>query len=123
MISVIFKNLDKSEFARNLALERLSLVFERFPDMHEHRIQVTLSMQNSPAQPGPDLFTVKVFINGKRYRFVVIEKSAISLYIALADVADHAHERLSRFGEKRRTRRRLGLRRAGSLWFDENKGA
>ncbi len=113
MIRVIFRNLDKSELAKDLALERIGSVVERFPDLEDHKIDVTLSMENSPSKPGPDLFSVKVFIVGKRYKSVVIEKSAQSLYVALAAVVDHALERLNRYGDRHRVKRRNQVRQFG----------
>ena len=110
MIKVIFKNLEKSELTRDLALERVLTIVERFPDLHDHKINVTLSMENSPTQAGPDVFTVKVLINGKRFRAVLIEKSGATFYLALAEVIDHALERLNRYGDKERVKSRNQLR-------------
>jgi ribosome-associated translation inhibitor RaiA len=119
MIRVLFKNLEKSEFAKELALERIETVMERFPDLSEHRIDVTLSMENSPIQAGPDLFTVKVFIAGIRYRSIVIQKSASSLYVALADVVEHTLERLNRYGDKTRVKRINHARKMGNAAMKE----
>lgn len=110
MIRVIFKGLDKSELAKNLVHERISTVVGRFPDLKSHRMDLTLSMENSPTQAGPDVFTVKLFINGKRYKSISIQKSAPSLYIALADVVEHSLERLNRYGDKIRVKRRNAAR-------------
>ncbi len=111
MMRVIFKNLEKSELAKDLASERISSVVERFPDLKDHRIETTLSMENSPAQAGPDVFTVKLFISGKRYRSVTIQKSGPSLYIALAEVVDRSLELLNRYGDKDRVKRRNAARK------------
>lgn len=106
MIKVVFKNLEKSELAREVAVERLQAVVERFPDLEKSEVTVTLSMQNSRLQPGPDVFTVKVYCKGGRYRGVTMEKSAGNMYTALADVVDHMLERLNRFGDRSRVRQR-----------------
>lgn len=106
MTKIIFKNLEKSEIAREAASVRIQGIVDKFPDLLDHRVQVTLSMENSPQQPGPDLFTVKLFVNGKRYQSIVIEKSSSNLYTALAEVVEHALERLNRYGDKVRVRRR-----------------
>ena len=112
---VIFKNLDESTFARDLAIERLASVTERFPDLQNHRIDTTLSMENSPHQAGPDFFTVKVFINGKRYKSLILQKSAPSLYIALADVVEHLLEKLNRYGDKKRVKNQSKARKEKSI--------
>jgi ribosome-associated translation inhibitor RaiA len=106
MIQVIFKNLEKSELAKEVAIERLESVVERFPDLVASKIQVTLSMENSPIQAGPDVFTVKVHVGGGRYRGVTLQKSADHLYAALADVVEHLLERLNRFGDRHRVKER-----------------
>ena len=89
MIKVTFKNLEKSELAREAATERVEYLTEKFPDLKGARITVTLEMHNSPLQAGPDMFTVKFQVASGRYRDVTIEKSATNLYVALADTVDH----------------------------------
>lgn len=111
MIKVTFKNLDNSELAREAAVERIEAVLEKFEHLKKSRIQVTLEMENSPSQPGPDLFKVKVQVNGSRYDGVRIIKSASSLYVALADVVDHMLETLNRFSDKVRVTERTKARR------------
>lgn len=110
MIQVIFKNLDKSELARESAVERIETVVQRFPDLSMSKISVTLSMENSPLQAGPDLFTVKIHCRGGRYRGITLEKSAPNLYAALAEVVDYMLERLNRFGDRARVKDRSKAR-------------
>jgi ribosome-associated translation inhibitor RaiA len=106
MIRILFKNMSESKLAREITTDRLEAVSERFPDLKSHRIAVTLSMDNSPLKPGPDLFNVKLVITGRRYKTIVLEKSSPSLYTALAEVTEHTLERLNRFGDKKRVRSR-----------------
>lgn len=103
-MKVIFKNLEKSELARDAAIDRIDAVMDRFPDLAESRINITLSMENAPTQAGPDLFTVKVHCRGGRYKDLILKKSAPSLYLALAEVVEHLQERLNRFGDRARVR-------------------
>ena len=111
MIKVVFKNLEKSELARETATERMEAVVDKFPDLAKGRMSVTLEMQNSPLQPGPDLFTVKVQITGGRYDGIRLTKSAPNLYAALADVIDHMLEKLNRFGDRSRVKERKKARK------------
>jgi ribosome-associated translation inhibitor RaiA len=104
MIRVIFKNLEKSEIAKEAAINRIETIIERFPDLASHKIHTTLTMENSPLQTGPDVFSVKLFITGQRFKSVVIEKSSSSLYVALAEVVGHALERLNRYGDRARVK-------------------
>ncbi|MBF0208985.1 MAG: hypothetical protein HQK53_19160 [Oligoflexia bacterium] len=106
MMKVIFKNLRKSELAIAIAKERLATIFKRFPDLQKSNVTVTLCMENSPQHAGPDLFTVKLYSQGGRYRDVILEKSSSDLYDALADVASHFREQLSRFGDRIRVKQR-----------------
>jgi len=110
MINIVFKNLDKSELAREAVNDRLAAIVEKFPDLQASRIKVTLEMQNSPLQAGPDLFLVRAQLNSGRYRGLRVEKSAKSLYAALADVVDHMLELLNRFGDRARVKARTGAR-------------
>jgi len=112
MIRVTFKDLDQSELAKELAIERIRTVVERFPELQKSRITITLSMENSPLHPGPDLFSVKVFCAGGKFDSVTLQKSAGSLYAALAEVVDHLLERLNRFSDRTRVKTRRKSRRS-----------
>ncbi len=105
MILVKFKNLEKSEIARQAVEDRADLLIEKFPDLTNSKIQVFLEMQNSPHQAGPDLFKVNLHVSGGRYDGITIEKADPNLYVALAEVADHMLEKLNRFGDKVRVKK------------------
>lgn len=104
MIQITFKDLEKSELAKETALEQMESVVEKFPDLAPSRVSLTLSMQNSPTQAGPDLFTVKFYCRGGKYNGVVLERSSSNLYKALAELSDALLERLNRYGDKRRVK-------------------
>jgi ribosome-associated translation inhibitor RaiA len=110
MIQIKFKNLEKSELAREAAQERMENLIEKFPDLSESHLQVTLEMENSPTQAGPDFFKVKVFVSKSKYDGVLVEKSNSNLYVALADVVDHMLETLNRYGDKERVKQRRNAR-------------
>lgn len=110
MIQVKFKNLEKSEMAREAAQERIEALIAKFPDLSRSKIQITLEMENSPTQAGPDLFKVKCHISGARYDGVTVEKDGSNLYLALADVIEHMLENLNRFGDKVRVKERASAR-------------
>jgi ribosome-associated translation inhibitor RaiA len=114
MIRVTFKNLEASELAKDAAIERIETIVEKFEHLKTSRIQVTLEMENSPDQSGPDLFNVKVQVHGGRYKGVRIEKSATNLYVALADVVEHFLEVLNRFSDRVRVKERQKARRFSS---------
>jgi ribosome-associated translation inhibitor RaiA len=103
---IVFRNLEKSEIAREAVEERLGDMVEKFPKLKNHKIIVTLFMENSPAQPGPDSFGVKVLIQGNFFSTISLCKTSPSLYLALADVREHMLEVLNRFGDKARVAER-----------------
>jgi len=111
MINVVFKNLEKSELAKDAVFERIVPLFEKFPELKKEMIIFTLSMDNSPIQAGPDLFKVKMQLKAGRYKGVVLEKSALNLYSALAELIDTVHERLKRSDEKKRNIQRSHQRK------------
>lgn len=110
-MKIIFRNLEKSEFAKDAVEERLGDMVEKFPKLKDHRITVTLFMDNSPNQPGPDSFGVKVLIQGRMFKTISLSKTATSLYHALAEVREHLLEVLNRYGDKIRVAERNKIRR------------
>ncbi len=110
MIQVVFKNLARSDIVKNVVEDRVRHLEEKFPELHSEKLLVTLSMENSPYQRGPDHYTVRLITRAKKFKDTVLERSAPNLYIALADVIDRALEVLHRKAEKRRERRRWQLR-------------
>lgn len=111
MVLVKFKNLERSELAREATAERLEAVVKKFPDLARSAVEATLEMQNSPFQAGPDVFGVKVHVKGGRYGDLRIEKSNSNLYAALAEVVDRMLERLNRFGDRARAKERNRARK------------
>jgi ribosome-associated translation inhibitor RaiA len=106
MIQIKFKNLEKSEMAREAVEERLEALADKFPDLGAGTMLVTLEMENSPTQAGPDFFKVKVHISRGRYRGITVKKADSNLYVALAEVVDHMLEKLNRHGDRVRVKER-----------------
>ncbi len=104
-MKIVFKNLEKSELAREAVHERFAGFFLKFPEISANDFQVTLEMENSPHQTGPDFFNVKVLIQKGKYAGVLVKKSRSNLYQALADVCEHLLESLNRHGDKQRIRK------------------
>lgn len=119
MMQVVFKNLERSSLAIEACEERLGVLLEKFPLLRRGRLRVTLSMENSPAQAGGDLFAVTVRVFGGRYNGVACGKHQPSLYAALADVTDHMLEALNRHGDKARVRERKNARKLDSNRVNE----
>lgn len=111
MIQIIFKNLEKSELAREVVHERVNPLVEKFEQLKDSKITVTLEMENSPFQSGPDLFKVKLHIANGKFKGVTITKSDSNLYKALAEIVDHLLEKLNRTGDKERVKKRNRARK------------
>lgn len=105
MIQIKFKNLNKSELLTQNVHDRVRPLEEKFNDLKESLIHVTLEMENSPLQAGPDLFKVKLHISSGRFAGIIVEKSDANLHVALAEVVDHMLEVLNRFGDRERVKK------------------
>lgn len=110
MIQVTFQNLEKSELARTAAVERIQDTVDRFPELSDHKLAVTLSMDNSPVKPGPDLFGVKLQITGQKFNNIIVEKRSANLYLAISDLCESLLERLNRRTDKIRVKSRAQAR-------------
>lgn len=111
MLQIKFRKMDKSEIAREAVEERLTGLIEKFPCLKESRLTVTLEMENSQFQAGPDLFKVRIHVSRGRYDGIMLEKANSNMYVALADLADHMLEALNRFGDRERVKGRTQSRR------------
>jgi len=111
MVRVVFKNLEKSEFIRGIVTEKISHALEKFPELENATATVTVGMENSPVQAGPDLFQVKIILLSRGLKPIVLEKQAPSPYQASAILSDRLFEVLHRAVEKRRERSRSERRR------------
>ncbi len=108
MIKVVFKNLEKSELAKNIVTERLNPIFEKFSKIKDHQITVTLEMENSPSQAGPDFFKVSTMITGPLYKNIKFEKSSENLYLATAATSDGIHVLLKKITTRIREEKKSG---------------
>ncbi len=111
MIKVTFKNLKKSNLAEKVVLEKMNLLVEKFPELEKNSIQLTLSMDNSKIQAGPDEYGIKVQIKGKKFEGLILEKRAKSLYLAMAMAYEALLELLNRRIDKIRVKSRTQLRK------------
>lgn len=105
MINVVFKNLEKSETAQEIVLDRIGAATERFPELKKGHLTVTVTMENSPVQAGRDSFAVKLFSRSGKFGGILLKKSASNLYVALAEVCERLLERLGRFKGRQRDKR------------------
>jgi ribosome-associated translation inhibitor RaiA len=100
MLKIVFKNLEPSQLAKGIVKERIEPIIEKFPSLAEHKVTLTLEMENSPNQAGPDLFTVSSMVNGKKFKNLKIKKSSVNFYLATAELVDGLNELLSRESDR-----------------------
>lgn len=110
MIRILFRNIDPSDMLRETIEERLHPILDKFPDLKTHKVSLSIQMENSPFKAGADLFTLKMRINGDRYKELVLKKSSPNFYLALAEVHEHLLERLNRYGDRERVKNRKQVR-------------
>jgi ribosome-associated translation inhibitor RaiA len=111
MIQVKFKNMTRSDLVKTAVLDRIEPIIEKFDELRVSKIVLTLEMQNSPTQSGPDLFSVKLNVRNGRFKGTVVSKSDANLYRALAELSDHMLEKLNRSGDRDRVKERSNARR------------
>jgi hypothetical protein len=102
MMRIIFRNMDRSQLAIEVISERMQSVFDKFQRLNSNDVTITLTMENSPIQAGPDLFCLKFYCNRGEFKGFAIEKRSPNLYIGLADLVDALCERLGRNAERHR---------------------
>lgn len=118
MIKISFRNLESSELARQLVSQRVQGLEDKFPELRLHTISVNLSVENLPTHPGPDLFSVQLHIDGKKYGGIHIRKKSRSLYVALSELCESMLETLNRRGDKNRVVVRNRRRRSKHEFID-----
>ena len=101
-MQIKFKNLDRSNMVVEIVKERFESILNKFPDLNSSSIAITLEMENSPVQTGPDLFKVKVNIKNGKYSGLVLSKDNSNLHHALSDVVGNMQELLTRHSDKKR---------------------
>lgn len=118
MVKIVFKNLEPSQFARNIVKERVEPVIEKFPSLAGHKITLTLEMENSPNQAGPDLFTISSMVTGKTFKNLKIKKSSGNFYLATAELADGFNELLSRESDRLLKKKRKQKLTTGEIIYE-----
>jgi len=112
MIKVIFKNLSKSSLAKKIIQDKIRAIVDKFPDLRSHSIHVTLSRNNSAIQAGPDEYLVRLHISGRKFKNLILEKKADTVYHAFAFLKNSALELLNRNTDKMRVQKIAKLRKA-----------
>ncbi len=83
MISIKFKNFEKSELAREVVFESFQGLLSNLSDLKNCKIQVVLEMEKCRSHLGPDLFKVNTHFHSDSLGDISVVQSDPSLYTAL----------------------------------------
>jgi len=81
-------------------LERIKPVLQKFSLLQSHQMKITLEIENSPKQAGPDVYSVCTLIHGKKYKNFLIKKKSNDFYRALAEIVDGLQFHLSKANDR-----------------------
>jgi ribosome-associated translation inhibitor RaiA len=107
----VFKNINRSEFIKEVAQDRVTDLLNKYPDLGNHELSVTFSMDNSPRQKGPDSFAVKILMRGRKFKNLILEKRDSNLYGALAKALGSLSEKISKGLTKNKDKYKRSSRR------------
>jgi ribosome-associated translation inhibitor RaiA len=99
-MKIVFKNMKSSLNAQEIIKEKLEAVFEKFPTLSEHKVTLTVEMENSPRQAGPDQFTISTMVTGKVFKNLRIKKSSKNFYLTVTEVVNGFNKLLNRETER-----------------------
>jgi hypothetical protein len=89
MLEIGFKNLAVSELAKDAVCEKIDPVLEAIPELSQAKCLVTLEVKKSSRESGPDFFKAHFKVEGGPFHGLSLEKQALSLYVALGDLAEN----------------------------------
>lgn len=84
MIEVSFKNMESTEFAKQIVEDRLERMVKANPLFSKHRFRVEIERINSGAGPKPDYFKIELAVSGLHLRLRNIASKHPSLYEAVS---------------------------------------
>lgn len=104
MNRIVFKNIAPKSWIRNLALERIEGLGEKYPEFSSYECLVTLECRNSPFQAGADEYAVTLHVTGPGHKRIHLTKSSDNLLKSLATAIDRMDELV---GKSRLLKRRV----------------
>lgn len=108
-MKIVFKNLESSDLTKENVCNKILPILEKFPDLNTHRITITLEMENSSTQAGPDTFSVTLMITGKKIGEFRTRQTSDNLYRALALMTDVAGHEIGKIFKKKKQKEKLPL--------------
>ena len=103
-MEIQFVRLKKSSAVIEAIEDRMTPIFEKANIDYQRKVKITVAMENSPVQAGPDLFRVRMRIKTGIFRNLIVEKADMNFYKALSSLAESVSTTLQRNKGKRATR-------------------
>lgn len=95
MLKIVFKNIEPSQMARDILVERIAPILKRDPSLKECSVTIMLETENSLSQDVPDLFTLSLSAADKvNQKDLIIKKSSENFYHATASLAESLNKLL-----------------------------
>jgi len=88
-----YEKMEPSALAVDVVTARLSEIFQRFDVLRGVRALVTLRIDETLDVAKPDLFQIKLRIETGRLAGLLLDQSAPSFYVALANIGERLTER------------------------------
>jgi ribosome-associated translation inhibitor RaiA len=88
MLNIVYKNFEPTNYTKEIILERIKPIINKFSLDHKHRVRITLEVVNSPSQAGADVYSITTFIHGITYKNFKMKRSSSDFFRAIADLVD-----------------------------------
>lgn len=115
-VQVLFHDLTRNEVSEQIVQDRIEKVLEKFQLAADMKAQVFISRESSEVT-GPDHFSVRIIVSGKRLKPIVIHQLGQNVFQAVAFACDRLLEVMHRHLEKRRD----GLRQSRRDFKEKRK--
>ena len=109
-LQYVFRHLDQSEFIKNFAqdhIEKILTRYERDPGVNG---TVKMEMENSPQQPGKDVYVCEIRLHTPHHGNLIIKKRTGNMYEAIAEACDKLSMAMSKMKGRFKARRRGTIR-------------
>lgn len=87
-IQYIFRHLDQSEFLKKFAQDHIERLLSRYKGTPNINSVIKLEMENSPEQPGKDVFSCEILLSSPQLGKLIVKKRTANMYEAIAEATD-----------------------------------
>lgn len=105
-IQYVFRHLDQSEFIKKFAKEHIERLLARHTNTPNVHGIVKLEMENSPQQPGKDVYKCEILLQSPHHGKMIVKKRTGNMYEAITEATDKLSLVLSKVKGRFKSRRR-----------------